>query len=60
MLVTLDGIVTFCKELQLRNASEPMLVMLDGFITFCRELHPLKLMDVTGTLRLPRQTLSYG
>ena len=36
MLVTLLGIVTFVRLLQLLNAASPMLVTLLGIVTFVR------------------------
>jgi hypothetical protein len=40
MLVTLSGIVTLVRELQLKNAEDPMLVTLLGILTLASELQP--------------------
>ena len=40
MLVTLSGIVTLVRPLQLENALYPMLVTLSGIVTLVRPLQP--------------------
>ena len=52
MLVTLSGIVTLVRELQLSKAPKPMLVTLSGIVTLVRDLQPEKAsspMHVTVT-----------
>ena len=42
MLVTLSGIVTLVRDLQLEKASSPMLVTLSGIVTLVRDVQSKK------------------
>ena len=42
MYVTLSGIVTLVRDLQLQKAYSPMLVTLFGIVTLVRDVQPAK------------------
>ena len=42
MLVTLSGIVTLVRDVQLEKAEPPMLITLFGIVTLVKDVHAVK------------------
>ena len=42
MFVTLSGIVTLVRDVQLKKASPPMIVTLSGIVTLVKDVHESK------------------